>query len=268
LETNAGSLAGWSVFGNRPNLNNVSVHNEAVINGGASLKLFGQFNGFENFSGVTQGITVSPGDEVQADASIFVRSQDSISGTNNSLLMRIEFYDEFGAKFGTSSMLDVEELTVANSGTVNNVWLDRALSAIAPAGASEARLAFVFRQPGNGGGAVHVDDINFAVVPQVLPGDYNNDGVVDVADYVVWRKLKNSEGSNLPADGDGNQVVNDEDLAYWSERFGNSSESDAGANAAPEPATSICTFIAILGALGTRCRATATSRYNSSLNLA
>jgi Animal haem peroxidase len=44
-------------------------------------------------------------------------------------------------------------------------------------------------------------------------GDFNGDGAVDAADYVVWRKY--SGQNNVWADGDGNGTVGPEDLALW-----------------------------------------------------
>jgi hypothetical protein len=39
-------------------------------------------------------------------------------------------------------------------------------------------------------GSLFVDDISAAIqtAPPSLPGDFNGDGLVDAADYVVWRK--------------------------------------------------------------------------------
>ena len=43
---------------------------------------------------------------------------------------------------------------------------------------------------------------------RLLAGDYDADGDVDAADYVVWRKTDGSPaGYNLPADGNGNGIV-------------------------------------------------------------
>ncbi|RIK80578.1 MAG: hypothetical protein DCC67_09190, partial [Planctomycetota bacterium] len=102
FEESDGSLAGWSVFGNKRDVNNVSVHNEAAT-GAASLKLFGQFTGSTNFSGVSQGITVAEGHEVRAEAASFIRSQDSIASTGNTVQMKIEFYSDFGGRYGSSA---------------------------------------------------------------------------------------------------------------------------------------------------------------------
>ena len=50
-----------------------------------------------------------------------------------------------------------------------------------------------------------------------LPGDYNNNGFVDAADYVLWRK-----GGPLANEVDNAGVVNAQDYTEWQARFGNS----------------------------------------------
>lgn len=69
--------------------------------------------------------------------------------------------------------------------------------------------------------------------PDVLPGDYNDDGVVDSIDYSVWREALNSSVSlpNDPTPG-----VNDSsDFDRWRANFG---ASNAGSiSATPEPAS-------------------------------
>ena len=34
---------------------------------------------------------------------------------------------------------------------------------------------------------------NFLLAPPVLAGDYNDDGLVDAADYIVWRKFAGTD---------------------------------------------------------------------------
>jgi hypothetical protein len=83
------------------------------------------------------------------------------------------------------------------------------------------------------------------IIPRVpVPGDYNNDGIVDAADYTVWRDTAGQTGANLAADGTGpsgtpDGVVNDLDYQFWVNHYGaTSAGSGAGASAAvPEPAT-------------------------------
>jgi len=79
-----------------------------------------------------------------------------------------------------------------------------------------------------------------------LPGDYNDNGVVDAADYTVWRdKLGTTD--DLPNDDIGGTIGNDH-YTQWKTNFGNSSGSGAGmlgGAAVPEPST-----IALGGLLG------------------
>jgi mannan endo-1,4-beta-mannosidase len=65
-------------------------------------------------------------------------------------------------------------------------------------------------------------------------GDFNHDGTVDTADYVIWRKSQGQTGWGLPADSNLDGRVDDADLALWRSRFGVSSGTGS---AVPEPAT-------------------------------
>lgn len=75
-----------------------------------------------------------------------------------------------------------------------------------------------------------------------IPGDYNNDGVIDAADYTVWRDALGSSAS-LP--NDSTLGVTAEDYTVWKTNFGNSLGADSGVNgdeslaSVPEPVTLI-----------------------------
>jgi hypothetical protein len=58
------------------------------------------------------------------------------------------------------------------------------------------------------------------LVPAAMPGDYNHDGSVDAADYVVWRKTLGQTEAGLAADGDGSGAVDQADYDLWRENFG------------------------------------------------
>jgi hypothetical protein len=74
----------------------------------------------------------------------------------------------------------------------------------------------------------------FVVVPTHLLGDFNQDGVVDAADYIVWRKTSPTDES---------------DYDDWRANFGKSrpiGSPAANADLVPEPASVLLLFIAIL----------------------
>jgi hypothetical protein len=87
-----------------------------------------------------------------------------------------------------------------------------------------------------------------------LPGDYNGNGVIDAADYIVWRKTLGQIGDNLAADGDGDNDVDDVDFGFWRSRFGQITSSGSGGDIysqVPEP--SIWVLI-LAGMLPVLCR--------------
>jgi hypothetical protein len=77
-----------------------------------------------------------------------------------------------------------------------------------------------------------------SAAPRVA-GDYNYDGIVDVADYTVWRDNLGSQ-TDLDADGDFDGVVGPADYDLWKSNFGSTgggSSLTADGKAIPEPAS-------------------------------
>ena len=77
--------------------------------------------------------------------------------------------------------------------------------------------------------------------PPGVQGDYNGDGTVDAADYVVWRKTLGST-TDLRADGNGSLHIDAVDHQYWRRNFGNPPAIGTSA-AVPEPRTMLLIFI-------------------------
>ena len=72
-----------------------------------------------------------------------------------------------------------------------------------------------------------------------LPGDYNDDGTVDAADYPVWRdSLGQAVGPGSSADGDRDGTITMADYEVWKTNFGRSlTAGGAGSiSSVPEPA--------------------------------
>lgn len=93
--------------------------------------------------------------------------------------------------------------------------------------------------------------------PDQPPGDYNEDGRVDAADYTVWRdnlgQSRQLAGESLTATTPG--FVDDEDYLFWKLHFGESIQPGAGSEATapvPEPATWLLVLVA--AATGIRYR--------------
>jgi hypothetical protein len=66
-----------------------------------------------------------------------------------------------------------------------------------------------------------------------LPGDFNADGVVNAADYTVWRNNLGGSESVLSGNGSGDSVVDIDDYLVWRSHFG----ATASAAMAPSIAT-------------------------------
>jgi T5SS/PEP-CTERM-associated repeat protein len=86
-------------------------------------------------------------------------------------------------------------------------------------------------------------------------GDYNGNGVVDAADYVVWQKSVDQTGAGLAADGNSDNVIDDGDYHVWRAQFGQSAGSDSLTSVTvPEPSTLMLLMFAAAGCCRRRFR--------------
>jgi hypothetical protein len=135
-----------------------------------------------------------------------------------------------------------------------NLGLDRRLDRI-PHTASE--LTIELFASGAGWTAAYGDESwgidNLEILLNATAADYNGNGTVDAADYVVWRKSLGQIGSELVADGNGNRLVETGDYELWRVNFGKSAivrpvsiGSSSVGTAAPEPSTALFVALAIV----------------------
>jgi hypothetical protein len=91
------------------------------------------------------------------------------------------------------------------------------------------------------------------VGPSMLPGDYTNDGKVDTADYVMWRKLN---GTSTPLLNDPNLLPIDADqYNTWRANFGGTAGPGSGGDTAvPEPMAWSSAVVVALMTFIRRCR--------------
>lgn len=80
--------------------------------------------------------------------------------------------------------------------------------------------------------------------PAVLSGDYNSDGVVDAADYTVWRNQLGT--TTLPnRDPGATGPVGQFDYLVWKNNFGTTSTGNA--TTVPEPASLLVGLWVVIG---------------------
>jgi hypothetical protein len=95
--------------------------------------------------------------------------------------------------------------------------------------------------------AFYFDNLTIERPSAAAPGDYNGNGAVDAADYVVWRNggpLQNESASPGAIDG--------ADYTFWRSRFGAVSASGSAATV-PEPTTLLLLVACAIPLLATRC---------------
>jgi endoglucanase len=117
-------------------------------------------------------------------------------------------------------------------------------------------------EPTNLGQPSQADRPALAVLQQHLamgapgvPGDYDGSGIVDVADFVVWRSAVGQSGSAIAGDGNGDGTVNEADYQLWRAHFGLTARGDAAAlqdTAVPEPSGIVLLVFALATVLPRR----------------
>jgi hypothetical protein len=82
----------------------------------------------------------------------------------------------------------------------------------------------------------------------LLVGDYNHNGEVDTADYVIWRDtLGQSVPAGSGADGDNSGSIDPPDYDVWRSRFGNTPAAAAASHSVPEPPSTILATAIVVG---------------------
>lgn len=86
------------------------------------------------------------------------------------------------------------------------------------------------------------------VVEYAFAGDYNDDGLVDAADYIVWRKWSGS-AATLPNETETPGEVTAEDFGVWKTHFGTTRENHGtqAITTVPEPGCGMLVFLGLGG---------------------
>lgn len=172
--------------------------------GTRSGKLFGNFTGSPNSSGVYQNATASPGQHWAAFASFLNRGSDAMSGGNTASIV-IEWRNNNDELLGSVSA------PALNVSSIRDSYQRVKVLGTAPAGTTRARCLIRFDQVGNAGGAAFFDDVVFGPIDCPLCiADFNEDGGVDGSDvesfYTAWESGETLADVNGDGGVDGNDV--------------------------------------------------------------
>ncbi len=166
-----GGFANWTLTGAGFNTSIENIRNLPVHGGSNTFKVFGQFTGFQNDSGVSQILPATPGQSFKAGGWTFTQTTDAIAGANTAWL-EVSFLDS-----GLTALALFRSALVSTNST-KGAWLNLPVTnqlnpatltvsgfvtnLVAPAGTSWVRYRTVFHQADNDGGAVLFDDLNLS----------------------------------------------------------------------------------------------------------
>lgn len=190
---------------------------------------------------------------------IFFYDYDEVNGKPKNEKYAINFtgpgsitVDSAGIKIYTQDSSSIWNIGASVS-TYQDLWNLGILQANGLSGATPtpANFSDFFTVTGTAGADNYILNSLIAGAVVGVPGDYNNNGVVDAADYVLWRK-----GGPLQNEVDAPGTVNAADYTAWRARFGNTSGSGASLGGAPvpEPGTTVLVIAGLmsLGAVNRR----------------
>ncbi|MBL9001317.1 MAG: family 16 glycosylhydrolase [Phycisphaerae bacterium] len=196
--TGSNAPAGWSRFGH--------AYSEPGVpySGSRSGKLFGNFTGSWNSSGVYQDSSAAPGQTWAAYASFLNRGSDRMQGANTASLV-IEWRTA-----GDQLISSVSAPALFASSMLDSYQRIKVIGT-APAGTAKARCLIRFDQPANAAGAAFFDDVVFGPVscPSCI-ADFNEDGGIDGGDveafYLAWESGDGVADVNGDGGVDGSDV--------------------------------------------------------------
>jgi autotransporter-associated beta strand protein len=212
------------------------------VSNGATLAGTGFISGAVTIS---SGAHIAPGASIEsldvasltlASGAILDFELDTIAGVDSSDRINVTGSNGLAVNGGVFNLTNIGGMTAGTyslidyAGTLNGSINNMSFGAL-PSGFQYSLV--------NNTAATSID----LIVSPLLVGDFNNNGVVDTADYVAWRRNVGQPAGTLPNDDTG-LVIGDEQYALWRAHFGmTSSDASELPAAAPEPNSFSCMLL-------------------------
>jgi hypothetical protein len=188
-------------------------------------------------SGFVEG--VSPAGTEWATALLPENAGEAIAASNWADLT----FDDWVNAYGGAGTMMLPSRVLANNAVVHLI-------------ADDVYLDLRFTNWSGAGGSFAYERAMGTIMPPASTGDYNENGVVDAADYVVWRETLNQTVamSGDGADGNRSGTVDPGDYDFWRMNFGSVvpplATGSGQSGAVPEPASA---FVLLIGLIGSKC---------------
>jgi autotransporter-associated beta strand protein len=145
-----------------------------------------------------------------------------------------------------SGLLTIENWSgLTSGGGTDQIFVGSSSSGLTPSQLSAITFA------GFGAGASILSTGEIVPASVGLPGDFDGDGDVDGADFVVWQTNFPTTSGATAGDADGDDDVDGADFAVWQDSFPGSG---GGASPVPEPGACLLAVMALAGLTALRSR--------------
>ena len=166
----------------------------------------------------------------------------------------IEFINESG------DVIETAQLDLSTVQSNDRTWREHSLTAMAPEGTADVKVGVLAEslrsnREGDPFDDAYFDDFSLTVADAILAGDYNADGVVDAADYSVWRDNLGASEGTLVNDVSGG-IIGTAQYDAWRSNYGATAAVSLAATSVPEPSAATILSLLLSSALVQRRRST------------